>query len=122
MIETQIYSVLSSAPALSALCGSRIYPLVLPDEVTMPAISYIFVGGSSKSTQDTRGSQKYRLEVNCWSNTYLSAVTLRNAVIDTLDSYNQNGLFISFLQPLDLFDHDLLNFRAVTEFYVYFNR
>jgi hypothetical protein len=121
MIETQVYSILSSSTALKAICGSRIYPLVLPNESPMPAISYSFVGGSSKSTQDTQGNQKYRLEVNCWGKKYLDSVTLRNAVITLLGSYSQDGIFISYLQPIDFYEDDLLEYRCLAEFYVYFN-
>jgi hypothetical protein len=122
MIETQIYALLAGSTALTAQCASRIYPLVLPDDSPLPAISYSFVGGSNRSTQDTRGNQKYRLEVNCWSDKYLDAVTLRAAVIDTLDGYSKDGVFISYLQNIDLFEHGLLNYRALCEFYVFSNR
>jgi hypothetical protein len=122
MIETQIFSILSNSPALIAQCASRIYPLVLPDDAVVPAISYSFVGGSSKSTQDTRGNQKYRLEVNAWASKYLDAINLRSAVIDTLDSYSDQGIYVTYLQPIDFFEHELLQYRSACEFYVFFNR
>lgn len=121
MIETDFYTLLSSQAAVTDLCGSRIYPVVLPTGPTLPAIHYLFVGGSSQATQDTRGTQRYRVEVNSWGTTYGDAVTLRAAVVNSLDQYNQNGLFIRFLQNTDFFDHDLLQYRAMAEFYVHSN-
>jgi hypothetical protein len=121
MVETDFYTILSSPAPIQEICGSRIYPLVLPDAVVLPAIHYAFVGGSSTSTFDTRGSQKYRVEVNCWGETYGDAVTLRAAVAAALDGYNNGRIKINFLQPTDFFAHELLQYRACAEFYLYTN-
>jgi hypothetical protein len=48
-------------------------------------------------------------------------VTLRHAVIAALDQYNQSGVFIEFIQSTDFFDHELLQYRAMVELYVYAN-
>lgn len=119
MIESQFFSVLSSASGVTALVGSRIYPVILPTDVTLPAIDYTFVGGSSHPTLTTTGTQKYRLEVNCWGKTYSDAVTLRAAVISALNGYLDGNMSIQLLMPQDFFDHELLQFRAMVEFYIY---
>jgi hypothetical protein len=119
MIESTLFSILSSAPAITAITSTRIYPLVLPDECTLPAIDYSIVGGAAKSTQDTRGTIRLRWEVNCWGASYGDAVTLRNAVVQSLDNYVGQGIHIQFLMPQDIFDHELLQYRAIAEFYVY---
>jgi hypothetical protein len=121
VIEQVLYSALSSSSSITALCGNRIYPLLLPTEVTLPAISYRFVDGSSKTTQDTLGNQRYRVEVNCWGATYSDAVTLRAAVVLALSQYNESGVLIQFQQPTDDFDHELLQYRAIAEFYLFAN-
>lgn len=118
MGETELFTALSSAATVTALCGTRIYPLVLPKDPTLPAIDYKFVGGSNTPTFDSMGAQRYRVEVNCWGDTYLDAVTLRNAVIKALSGYNSGSMSISFLMPQDFFDDDLLQYRALAEFYV----
>jgi hypothetical protein len=121
MIELIFDGLLRASPAITALAIGGIYPAALPADAAFPAIHYLFVGGSSKATQDTLGSQKYRVEVNCWGNSYEDAVMLRHAVITTLAQYSANGVFIQYSQPTDLFDHDLLQFRAMAEFYVFSN-
>jgi hypothetical protein len=121
MIEQVFFAALSSAPSVEAIASTRIYPLVLPEEAQLPAISYLFVGGNSKATQDTRGNQRYRIEVNCWGETYGDAVTLRHTVISELDQYRANNIFIQLLQPVDFFDHESLEYRATVELYVYSN-
>jgi len=121
MIELSVASILSTAPAISALVGSRVYPVTLPTDPTLPALDYKFVGGSSTATQDTYGTQRYRLEVNCWGNTYSDAVTLRAAVVATLSQYSADGVFIAYLMPQDFFEDEILQYRAMAEFYVFAN-
>jgi hypothetical protein len=124
MIELAFKAVLSSSPAIAALCGKRIYPLLLPTNSPMPAIDYSFVGGSATATLTTTGVQKYRVEVNCWGDTYTDAVTLRAAVVLALNGYTDfefdgSDISIQLIQPRDFFDHDLLQYRAMVEFYVF---
>lgn len=118
MIESTLYSILSSAPAITAITAARIYPLVLPEGSPLPAIDYSIVGGAAKSTQDTRSTVRLRWEVNCWGASYGDAVTLRNTVVQSLDNYVGQGVNIQYLMPHDFFDHELLQYRAIAEFYV----
>ena len=111
----------SSLNPVTNIVGTRIYPVVLPTQPTLPAIHYRIVGGSSTPTNDTYGNQRYRFEVNCWGLTYLDAVTLRSAVIQTLQEYGGAGVSIRYIQPLDLYESELRQYRCIAEFYVYFN-
>ncbi len=117
MIEATLYTALS-ASAVTAICDSRIYPLTLPTDCTLPAIDYKFVGGSNVPTFDSMGAQRYRVEVNCWGDTYAGAVTLRNGVVKALSGYTSGSTSISYLMPQDFFDSNLRQYRAMAEFYV----
>ena len=119
MVEQTLFTALTSSSAVTAICGTRIYPLLLPTEPTLPAIDYKFVGGANQPTMDTTGVQRYRVEINCWGATYAQAVTLRHAVIKALSGYQSDNTSIQFLMPQDIFEPDLLQYRAVAEFYVY---
>jgi hypothetical protein len=119
MIEQNIYQLLSTAPAITALIGTRAYPVVIPDDPTLPAISYSIVGSSAKATFTTAGTQRFRIEVNCWGSTYGSAITLRAAVISSLNGYSNGTVSIQYLMSQDLFDDELLQYRAICEFYAY---
>jgi hypothetical protein len=119
MIELTIPALLQASAAVTAFTGTRIYPLVLPDDATLPAIHYAVIGGSASPTYTSVGSQKFRIELNCWASTYADAVRLRAAVITTLSGYYDGTTSIQFLSPQDLFDHELLQFRAIAEFYAY---
>lgn len=119
MIEQDFYQALSSSTQVAALTGSRVYPLLVPQDSTLPAIDYIFVGGTISPTFDTPGTAKYRIEVNCWGDTYLEAVTVRAAVIQALNGYRSATLYVRLIQPRDMFDHELLQYRAMVEFYAF---
>jgi hypothetical protein len=118
MIETALFTALSTASTVIALCGTRIYPLVLPKDPTLPAIDYKFVTGNNTPTMNTNGVQRYRVEVNCWGDTYLDAVSLRNAVVKALSGYRAGTMTVEYLMPQDFFDDELLQYRAMAEFYV----
>jgi hypothetical protein len=121
MIELIFDGLLRSSSAITALATGGIFPAALPKDAAFPAVHYLFIGGSSQATQDTYGTQRYRVEVNAWGNSYFDAVTLRHAIIAALSQYSANGVKISFIQPTDFFDHELLEFRAMVEFYVTHN-
>jgi hypothetical protein len=104
--------------SVASLTGGRIYPVILPSEVILPAIHYLFVGGSSDPTFTTSGTQKYRVEINCWASTWGAAKALRAAVIHTLNGYQDGNTTIQFLMNRDFYDHELLQFRAIAEFYI----
>lgn len=121
MIEQVLFTVLSTTTGIHSLCGTRVYPVTLPEKVTLPAIDYSFIGGSSSGTQDTFGNQRYRVEINCWGDTYGDAATLRHAVISGLDQYRGDNIFIVFIHRVDFFDYDAFSYRATAEFYIYSN-
>lgn len=126
MIETGIFNLLSNEPSITDLVGTRIYPLLLPTNGTFPAVTYQIVGGNSTPTLDTTGSQKIRLQIDCWSDTYLSAATVRAAVTRFLTNQVatlSDGTFASFLliSPIDFYASGDELFRCGVEFYAIFN-
>jgi Protein of unknown function (DUF3168) len=121
VIEQLFAAVLQAQSDITAITGPRIYPLVLPTNPTLPAIDYSFVGGSSSPTLTTKGYKRYRVEINCWGDTYADAVTLRSAVKDNLDGYHDGNMSIQLISPRDFFEDLLLQYRAMAEFYILTN-
>ncbi len=121
-MEQEFQAVLAAATSVTSLLASAtsIYPIVVPTDAPLPAIDYKVVGGSGKPSFNTRGMFRARMEVNCWGETYGDAVTLRTAVVQAIDGYSDGTLSILFLQPQDFFDYELLQYRAMCEFYVWF--
>jgi hypothetical protein len=121
MIEAALYTVLSSSASITALAGSRIYPAVLPTDPTLPALTYMFIGGTVYPIANRNGIQRSRVQIDCWGNSYSDAVTLRQAVVQTLAGYSGPSFQSQIIQTHDDFDHDLQQYRAVVEVYVLYS-
>jgi len=88
-VEQAIYSKLSADPAVSALVSTRIYPSVVPQGESMPAITYQMVSGVPEETTDTaQGWRVARFQITCWAETYSGAKTLAEAVRKDLHRYS----------------------------------
>lgn len=127
MIETALYTVLSTAPEIIAITTSdRIYPLVLPTDPTLPALTYQIIAAVPLQPGLTPGVSvvKYRVQIDAWGTTYPDAVTLRSAVIDTLIPFTGavGSVNIQRILPLnqtDFFVHQALQYQCRAEFYIF---
>lgn len=70
-LEQAVYSRLTGHAGLAALVGSRVYPLVLPQRPTLPAVTYQRVEALRQSAMgvDT-GLASARVQVDSWATTY----------------------------------------------------
>ena len=124
MIETHIYSALSSSQAITDIAGTNIFPLVLPDSPTLPAITYQIISAMARPTFNTSGMTRYRVQIDCWSSQaqgYAAASALRDAVIATLNGYSDQYMTAYLNTYLDRFEQDLLQYRCIAEFFVLSN-
>lgn len=120
-----IFSLLTANAAVSALIASRVYPVLLPEDPTLPAICYKLIGGRSDATLSTSGMQRTRLEINCYGADYDGASALRTAVIKALEGYQGALSDGTFLQNADLvspgtdfFEDEPRQYRCMVEFYL----
>ena len=121
MIEVKFRALFGSFSCITELleCGSTgIYPVVLPTKVALPALVYSFIGATTNPTWDTAGFTRYRVEINCFADTYRKAATLRSAVVIALNGYVDGNMAIESLHPIDFYDHELNLYRCLQEFYV----
>jgi Protein of unknown function (DUF3168) len=122
MIESAIYSVLSSADAVTTLAGTRIYPGVLPKNPTLPAVVYKFITSQGNPTMSTRGMTRARLQLESFGETFSDAVNLRAAIVQTLAGYTSAAFTAQVFNPIgnDGFYEDLLQYVALAEAYLWF--
>jgi Protein of unknown function (DUF3168) len=120
-----LFSLLTADAGISALIGTRVYPVVLPENPTLPALLYKFVGGQSDPTLDTSGEQKLRLELDCYGASFDDASALRDAVTAALNGYQgtlSDGTFLQNawrLSPgVDFFEDEPRQYRCMVEFYL----
>lgn len=130
MIEKGLFTLLSTDSNISALCSTRIYPLLLPkaaSDQTFPAMTYAVVAGAGDPTFETSGLIRLRMQFDCWGKSYSDAATLRKALVQVLNGYQgvlsdgTNLQLAEFIQPIDFYEQDLLTYRCAVEFYFLFD-
>lgn len=85
-ISELVYAALSNDAGVSALVSTRVYPVILPQRPTLPAISYQRISNSVKDgTSDIRQS---RWQVDGWAQTYAGITALSAAIKTAMDAYH----------------------------------
>lgn len=80
-MEAALFKHLSTQAGVTALVGTRIYPLVLPQNVAYPAIRYQRISTPRVySKSGPSGDSRPRLQIDCWALTYGDAKRLADAV------------------------------------------
>ena len=115
--------LLQTAAPLVELQGDRVFPVLLPEDTTLPATTFHVVGGSQTPIFGTSGMQRRRVQLDFRATTDDVADALRDATIKVLNGFNgpmPNGFLIAdcwLIQPIDYFDNDARQFRCSAEFY-----
>jgi hypothetical protein len=120
MVETNIYSILSTTTAVTAITGTRIYPTELPTDATLPAIVYTVISSVSMPTFETAGMDRVRLEIDCWGADALTAINLRSVVRQNIDGYftASPSITIYHLSDSTMFREKEYQYTARAEYYV----
>ena len=81
-IESALYAHLTTDVGLAALVGARVYPLALPQQPTLPALTYQRISTSPTQHRDSAEPQhsRIRMQIDCWAASYDSALSVRAAV------------------------------------------
>ena len=91
-IERSLFALLSNDSTLGGYVGTRIYPLVVPQSASMPAITYQQVGGVRDEVMTgPTGLIESRFQINCWAETYAETRVISNAVRKVLDGFGVIG-------------------------------
>jgi Protein of unknown function (DUF3168) len=123
MFEVGLINLLTTAPALTALIATRVYPVELPVNPTLPAIAFKQIGSQSQASFDGSGFQQKRIEFAVHASSYLAAITVKAALIKVLNLYTgllSDGSFVSSSEQItgtDLFIADDLEYVCTQEFY-----
>ena len=88
MGELAVYTLLINAPAVTAIVGTRVFPVRVSQSAAYPYIRYMRAAGARwRSTQGPSGKAQPLIQVDCYAATYAEVKTLANAVRQTLDGY-----------------------------------
>lgn len=88
-LEESLYAYLKTHAGLNALVGTRIYPLILPQPPTLPAVTYFKI---SRVNQRTMGNptdvlKRVRVQFSCWATTYAGAKAIAEQVMAALQDF-----------------------------------
>lgn len=122
-VESVLFDRLTDFPALQALVSTRVYPVVLKQKTTLPALSYSRVSAERASAMgvDT-GNVRARFQVDVWASSYASARDVTEQVRLALERYrNIIGTVIEdiyFLNDVDLYEDETSIYHVALDFEV----
>lgn len=88
MIEQGLRALLTSDVAVSPLVGNRVYPVILPQAVTYPAITYQTITAASTYSMD--GSSELanpRMQLDLYASSFDGVTVLKAAVMKCLSGF-----------------------------------
>lgn len=117
-IGIKLYSALAGAAGVSTLVSNRIYPVLLPQSPTYPAISVQRISNSPQ--QGSTSVRETRYQVNCWAATYAAAQSAAAAVKATLEEYTATATtprikMSLVVNEMDDYDSETGVYRVIVE-------
>lgn len=110
VLETKIYTVLSGNVTVAAAVSSRIYPLLMPQNAALPAITYQRINSDPANTLEGFSNlENAHIVVNAWGTRYdvvkelaedihaamNGADTFKALMVNDLDGYDPDaGLYV----------------------------
>jgi hypothetical protein len=84
MMEDELFRALSANTALNAIVSGRIYPVILKEGSTFPALTYQRISSPAETSLDgPSGLSNPRVQITCWADNFSGtngALAVRNAV------------------------------------------
>lgn len=115
-----VKALLAENEDVTALVGTRIYPMFMPQNVDMPAIVLGEVSDVPASSMDGLGTTTTtRLQVDVYAKSYPDAAAVARLVESVLVTLKGPSMTAWREVSRDLFDAELKLFRRLTEFSVW---
>lgn len=124
-MESGIQKRLVTDHGVSALISSRVYPVLMPDDPTLPAATY--QRASTVRDYTTTGPvslSRIRLQVDSWGRTYADVKALDAAIRVCLEAFSgmlPDGTYVDSIQidsSQDLYDGSARYFRISTDYLI----
>lgn len=106
-LESHIFTLLTTAPAVTAIVGARVFPKVLPPKTRLPALTFERVSGNyDADLEGVTGTANPRIQVSCWAMGYEQAKDLAKAVRTAMNAATDaaNGFTALTLSDGDLYE------------------
>jgi hypothetical protein len=117
-IADDIYSLLTNDAGVSALVSTRVYPMSLPQDGTLPAITYTQVSDNPQVNLDGENALRAnRYQFDCFSTTYTGAHALGEALKTAMETATA---FTSIRESMtDLYNNDPAQYRVSMDFSIW---
>ena len=124
-IQDGIYAFLIADAGVSAIVGTRVYPILMPQNPTFELITYQKISGvRGKQLSGTTGYARPVIQIDCWAESFLTAQTLADAVRSAVDGYS--GLMGSdvvdraqIMNEMDLYENETQIFRVSQDYEIW---
>jgi hypothetical protein len=129
MIESALRTRILGDAGISALIGTRIFPLILPQATSFPALTYQRISGERMHSHDgPSGLAGPRIQIDTWATSYIGAKQLADLIRQRIDGFKGTvgsdeieGIFMDTEREF-YEDGDLLKlFRVSMDFFVYYD-
>ena len=96
LIEQRVYDLLKNDATVASLVGTRIYPVVIPEQTTYPCISFQTISdrGITTLNNDLPTLNFKRIQINIWSATYGNCKVLEERIKTIVYTQNSNADYI----------------------------
>lgn len=124
MIETALYSRLTTYAPLEALISTRVYAVAPPQDVVLPYCVCSKVSNQRQYSHDGYSSlQRPRIQVSCFATGYLIAKQIAEQVIAALESWpGADNVQAAFMEnEIDLYEQDTKLYHVPVDFLIWMN-
>jgi len=123
-IETGLRTHLLADGPVAALIGTRMYPLILPQNPTYPCLTYEIVSDiPHRALAGDSDRERVRVRIHCWASTYTGAIDLATKVRTSVADHS--GLMgttavssVKFETWNDTFDDAPEVYRRIADFFI----
>ena len=129
MIETSLHSYLANAQTLVSACAGRIEPVRLPNDPSLPTLTYQVISTTPDATLDgPSGFMEKRIQFSSWGECYGDAKALDEALRTVLDGFSglqPDGTLIFNVMldtAADLYEPDSKLYHVSTDYKVQFSQ
>jgi hypothetical protein len=120
-IEALVYGRLTTYSGITAIASTRTYPMRLPQNPTLPAISYQKISNTEQKGSSNLKDSRYQL--NCWATTYAEAHSLAAQVKAAFEEWHDANqtpgvLMARMVGETDTEDDDTKTYRVILDVFL----
>jgi hypothetical protein len=118
ILEATLYTKLSTTAGIAALVGTRIYPMIMPQGSTYPAVTFQRIATEPRESCMVAdcGIVRARIQITAWADTFTAAKAVADQVRQALQRWTGTGIQGSFIiGEYDLYDEEALKYGAAID-------